>query len=115
MDFAGWTRGRREDTPISWGTEQVIEKARLNATVQGRVQGVFFRAFVEEHSLSLALAGYAKNLPGGQVRVVAEGERGHLERLLQLLHQGPPGAKVEGVDFRWEEYQGNFHDFTIRY
>lgn len=47
--------------------------------------------------------------------MLAEGEKGRLERLLQLLHQGPPGAKVEGVNFHWEEYKGNFKDFTIRY
>lgn len=93
----------------------MIQKARLNATVQGRVQGVFFRVFVEKYALSLNLTGYVKNIPGGQVRVLAEGEKGHLERLLQLLHQGPPGAKVENVNFHWEEYQEKFKDFTIRY
>ncbi len=71
--------------------------------------------FAEKRALSLNLTGYVKNLPGGQVRVLAEGEKGHLEKLLQMLHQGPPGAKVENVNFHWEEYQGNFRDFTIRY
>lgn len=93
----------------------MLQKARVSATVQGRVQGVFFRVFVEKHALSLDLTGYVKNIPGGQVQVLAEGEKGRLERLLQLLHQGPPGAKVESVNFHWEEYKGNFKDFTIRY
>lgn len=93
----------------------MIGKARLNATVQGRVQGVFFRVFVEKYALSHNLTGYVKNISGGQLQVLAEGEKGHLERLLQLLHQGPPGAKVENVNFRWEEYKGNYKDFTIRY
>ncbi len=93
----------------------MIGKARLNATVKGQVQGVFFRVFVEKYALSLNLTGYVKNISGGQVQVLADGEKGCLERMLQLLHQGPPGAKVENVSFRWEEYIGNYKDFTIRY
>lgn len=92
-----------------------MQKARLNATVQGKVQGVFFRVFVEKYALSLNLTGYVKNISEGDVQVLAEGGMGHLERLLQLLHQGPPGSKVESVNFHWEEYQGKFKDFTIRY
>lgn len=93
----------------------MIQKARLSATVHGRVQGVFFRLFVEKYALSLNLTGYVKNLPHGEVQVAAEGGRGHLEKLLQLLHEGPPGAKVENVNFHWEEYKGTFKEFTIRY
>ena len=93
----------------------MMEKACLNATVQGHVQGVFFRAFVEKYALSLNLTGYVKNISGGQVLVVAEGEKASLEKMLLLLHQGPPRAKVENVNFRWEEYIGNYKDFTIRY
>ena len=88
----------------------------LQAIVRGRVQGVFFRAFVQEHALSLNLTGWVRNLPRGrEVGVYAEGEREQLRKLLQHLHKGPPGAKVERVEESWGDYSGKFKDFRIRY
>ena len=93
----------------------MMKKARLSATVIGRVQGVFFRVFVEKYALSHNISGYVKNLPGGQVQVMAEGEQVELEKLLQTLHHGPPGANVENVNFLWEEYRGDYKKFSILY
>ena len=53
---------------------------RLYALARGRVQGVYFRAFVQRHAQALGLAGWARNMPdGGSVEVVAEGPRASLE------------------------------------
>ena len=93
----------------------MTEGASLHAFVRGRVQGVLFRSFAERHARRLGLVGYAKNLFDGRVEVVAEGERGALEELLGQLHQGPPGARVEGVEVEWGEAGEHFRDFTIRY
>ena len=41
--------------------------------ISGRVQGVFFRAFIQEHAQNLGLAGYVKNLEDGRVETVLEG------------------------------------------
>ncbi len=91
------------------------ERASLEAVVRGRVQGVFFRAFVARKAVELGLTGYVRNLSGGEaVEVVAEGNRGRLEHLLKHLRVGPPAAKVETVEVRWTEYIGQFHDFEVR-
>lgn len=66
--------------------------------VGGRVQGVFFRASTREQALRLGLRGYAKNLPGGRVEVLAEGDASALDALERWLHVGPPMAKVETVE-----------------
>ena len=50
----------------------------VQATVYGRVQGVFFRAFVAEQANELGLTGYVRNLHGEGVEVLAEGERRQL-------------------------------------
>ena len=90
--------------------------ASLHAIVRGRVQGVFFRAFVEERAITLNLTGWVRNLAGGrEVEVHAEGKREKLEKLLHHLHQGPPGARVERVEESWGDYSGKFKDFRIRY
>jgi len=87
----------------------------VRATVYGRVQGVFFRAFVEEHARLLGLRGYVRNLPSGDVGVVAEGERERVERLVEYLKVGPLGARVSRVVTRWSEYTGNYSSFRVRY
>jgi acylphosphatase len=93
----------------------MAEVASLQATVRGRVQGVFFRAFVEELAEQLNLTGYVRNRPGGVVEVTAEGERPKLEKLVERLKTGPPAAKVKDVITNWAEYSGNFLDFKVRY
>jgi len=89
--------------------------ASLKATVYGRVQGVFFRAFVARHARDMGLAGYVRNLTEGAVEVWAEGERLQLERLSGFLREGPPGARVKEVVTSWSEYTGAFSDFRIRH
>lgn len=92
------------------------ELAEFFATVHGRVQGVNFRYFVERNAGALGLTGYVRNLPGGRaVEVCAEGEREELDRLVDLLHTGPPRAGVERVDVKWGEYSGRFSRFGVSY
>ncbi len=87
----------------------------VRATVYGRVQGVFFRTFVEEHAQQLDLRGYVRNLPSGYVEVVAEGERERVEKLVGYLKRGPPAAIVRRVVTSWSEYTGYYSSFRVRY
>lgn len=92
----------------------MAEMASLHATVQGRVQGVFFRASVEERALQLGLTGYVRNRPGNMVEVMAEGLKTNLEKLVEFLKVGPPGASVKDVNTTWGEFTGSFASFRIR-
>ena len=87
----------------------------LQVTVHGRVQGVFFRAFVARWAEELGLSGYVRNLPGGDVEVRAEGERQQLEKLIGYLKAGPPAARVEKVITGWSEYSGSYSGFSVRH
>ena len=92
------------------------ELASFLATVHGRVQGVFFRAFVESYAQALGLTGYVRNLPGGRaLEVRAEGEKTRLEELLKRIHTGPRLARVERVDVEWSGYSGEFRGFQVRH
>jgi len=94
----------------------MADLASVKATVYGRVQGVFFRAFAAQWAAKLRLTGYVRNLPGGKsVEVRAEGERKQLAELINHLQVGPPGARVEKVATDWSEYTGRYADFEIRY
>jgi acylphosphatase len=65
--------------------------------VSGKVQGVFFRASARTQAQELGLSGYAKNLPNGDVEVVASGTDAALEALERWLQAGPPAARVASV------------------
>jgi len=87
---------------------------RLRAIVSGRVQGVNFRAYTQREAMRLNLRGYALNRSDGSVEVVAEGERGALEKLLVWLYRGSPSARVEQVKPRWEKASGEYAHFEVR-
>ena len=94
----------------------MADLARLSATIYGRVQGVYFRYFVRNAARNLSLKGYVRNLSGGDaVEVQAEGEKPQLDRLLEQLKTGPPGAQVKRVEVDWSDYSGQFDAFRIRY
>ncbi len=92
----------------------MADLASFQATVCGRVQGVYFRAFVAGLSVELGLAGFVRNLPDGAVEIRAEGERQKLEKLAGYLKVGPPAARVEKVETSWSDYTGNYSGFIVR-
>lgn len=94
----------------------MAELVSLHVIVSGRVQGVFFRAFVFRQAIELGLTGYVRNLRNREaVEVQAEGERKQLEKLIDYLKIGPPAAKVEEVVTNWSDYTGSYSGFSIRY
>jgi acylphosphatase len=96
--------------------DKITDGAHLSATVYGRVQGVYFRYFVRNTARKLGLKGYVRNLAsGGAVEVQAEGDKPQLNKLLEQLKVGPPGAWVKGVEIDWADYSGQFTDFSVRY
>jgi acylphosphatase len=65
--------------------------------VDGRVQGVFFRASTRSRADALGVSGHAHNLPDGRVEVLACGPPDAVEALCNWLWQGPPAAEVTAV------------------
>ena len=82
--------------------------------MRGYVQGVGFRWFAVKRATQLGLTGWVANERDGTVRVVAEGSAQALDELLQLLHDGPPGASVERVDADRLPPRGGLSAFSIR-
>jgi len=89
-------------------------KKRLHAIIQGRVQRVGFRNFVEEIASQLEVTGWVRNLYSGEVEVVAEGEETQLIPFLAHISQGQPPAHVIDVKIEWEFATGEFSSFDIR-
>jgi len=89
--------------------------ARFRVLILGRVQMVGFRAFAEHRAGAYGVTGYVRNLLGGEVEVVAEGDRQCLEDFLADLRRGPSGAVVRDLMVSWESVRDEFEDFSVRY
>ena len=92
----------------------MTERARLDAVVHGRVQGVGFRAHVVDVARGLGLSGWVANESAGTVHCVAEGSPTALERLEEALREGPRAAWVDRVDVSWGPSTGEFQRFDVR-
>ena len=82
--------------------------------VIGRVQGVFYRAWVRDHADALKVTGWIRNCPDGRVEAHVEGEADAVERMIAHLRQGPPSARVEDVKL-WDVESCDFDDFEVRH
>ncbi|MBI4400607.1 MAG: acylphosphatase [Nitrospirae bacterium] len=83
--------------------------------VSGRVQGVFYRAFAQDEASRRGLKGGVRNLDDGRVEVDVEGDKREVEAFIQSLRIGPPRARVEDLQVRWESPVGRHADFRIWY
>ena len=88
---------------------------RIHAFVSGAVQGVSFRSTTIRIAKSLGIKGWVRNLLDGRVEVLAEGEKDKVNALIEFLKKGPPAAKVDNVDVKIENHEGEFKDFNIKY
>ncbi|MGE0482832.1 MAG: acylphosphatase [Gammaproteobacteria bacterium] len=74
--------------------------------VSGRVQGVWYRASARERAAELGLRGWVRNLADGRVEALAAGTPAALAAFEAWLAEGPPRARVSGVDMHVVESPG---------
>ena len=91
----------------------MADSAALQAIAHGRVQGVYYRAFTCKTAVSLGLTGYVCNLPDNSVEIGAEGNKKQLEKLVEQLRKGSPGARVDDLEISWSGYTGKYDDFSV--
>jgi acylphosphatase len=89
------------------------DRIRRRVTVNGRVQGVFFRDSLRRRAQSHNVAGWASNRSDGAVEAVFEGTSDDVERLIEFAKTGPRQAEVDNVDVREEAPEG-LSGFEIR-
>ena len=82
--------------------------------IEGQVQGVGYRDFAQRAAAGLGLAGYAVNLPGGGVEVLAQGDKSALEILVERLREGPRLAAVDDVQVRERVPAAQLTSFEVR-
>ena len=90
------------------------ETACFRVYVEGRVQGVFFRANTKAMAEKLGVKGWVRNLPDGRVEIVAEGPYEAVGALVGWALRGPRHARVERLVAERAECVG-YDSFMIRY
>lgn len=88
--------------------------SRAHTYISGRVQGVSFRYYTYHEALKHGLHGWVRNLMDGRVEAVFEGEKEAIEKVLEWSQSGPPAAKVENVEVKWEEPSDSLTGFKVR-
>lgn len=86
---------------------------RRRIVVDGRVQGVWFRASADREAARLGIAGSAENRADGAVELVAEGDPAAVDRFVAWARAGPPRAVVTNVRITDEKPQGD-RGFRVR-
>lgn len=74
----------------------------IRVRIEGRVQGVGYRAWTARRARGLGVAGWVRNRSDGSVEAVLQGEAHAIERMLADCRVGPPGALVHAVSILGE-------------
>ncbi len=69
----------------------------IQVVIQGRVQGVGYRAWIEHQARASRLEGCVRNRRDGSVEAVFAGHAKAVAEMVALCRHGPPGAKVTAV------------------
>ena len=90
------------------------EKVCFRVYVEGRVQGVFYRANTKAMAEKLGVNGWVRNLPDGRVEIFAEGSYEAVGALVGWALRGPRHARVERLVAEKAECVG-YEGFEILY
>ncbi len=90
-----------------------MEQIRVHVFVEGRVQGVFFRAGTKEKACQLGLTGWVRNCKDGRVEALFEGAKANVDKALEWCKRGTPSATVSHIEVKVEQPTGEFSSFTI--
>ena len=90
-----------------------MKKRRAHVWITGRVQGVFYRAYTRDAAQLLGVTGWVRNLPGGTVEAVFEGDADQVEKMIEWCYEGSPLSRVDLVEVLDEIYTGDFDRLMI--
>jgi len=79
----------------------------------GRVQGVGFRYTAQRLASGYAVAGYIRNLPSGDVELLAEGEADHVDSFLDAV-AASMGGHIHRITVH-DEAPGSRQGFEIKH
>ncbi len=87
---------------------------RAHLLIQGRVQGVGYRANTRRMANKLNLKGWVRNLRNGDVELLIEGPEVEVDRLIVWCHRGPTSAYVSKVRVEKSNVTREFDSFVMK-
>lgn len=90
-------------------------KTRAHVFVSGGVQGVYFRQNTKQVATRHKVTGWVRNLSDGRVEAIFEGDEMDVNEVIEWCHVGPPKARVQDVNVKFQKYIGEFADFSVNY
>ncbi|MCP5361580.1 MAG: acylphosphatase [Hyphomicrobiales bacterium] len=69
----------------------------IHIRIEGRVQGVGYRAWTVAKARELGLSGWVRNRRDGWVEALFSGPTAHVQKMLDSCRDGPPAARVSAV------------------
>ncbi|MBK0381208.1 acylphosphatase [Mucilaginibacter segetis] len=84
----------------------------LDITVNGKVQGVFYRKSTKAVADQLGVRGFVMNKPNGDVYIEAEADTATLDMFLDWCNEGPENAVVGAVETHEGELK-NYRNFEV--
>ena len=78
-------------------TEKAGDRRTVSVRIEGRVQGVFYRAWTEQTARGLGLDGTVRNMGDGSVEATFSGPPGVVAEMLRRCADGPKNAQVTTV------------------
>jgi acylphosphatase len=81
--------------------------------IEGRVQGVGYRAWLFHEAQARGLRGWVRNRRSGDVEAVFAGEAGEIEAMIAACRNGPRLAQVEKIS-RFENEDEGWTEFSVR-
>jgi acylphosphatase len=96
-------------------TDNTTETIVRHYQVEGRVQGVGFRWYVQREAAELGLRGWVRNTTDGHVEAVAAGSPEQIEELEAALQRGSRGSRVDRIRIHnlQDEEAANLSEFLI--
>lgn len=67
--------------------------------IDGRVQGIGFRAWAVRTAKELNVSGWVRNVDDGTVEIRMKGEEDQIDEMIKRAYQGPMLARVDEVKF----------------
>lgn len=89
-----------------------MKPIRILCQIQGRVQGVSFRAWTVGNARELGLTGWVRNRREGTVEALFCGDPVVVKEMVQRCHEGPLAAKVIRVETQATEDHPVPNDFS---
>ena len=73
------------------------ETKSVRVRIEGRVQGVWFRAWTVEEATKRGLRGWVRNRRDGSVEAQFSGPTTLVNEMVEACKKGPPHAVVQGI------------------